>query len=102
MCLMFGLVCSALAMAALTLTELSGQLNQAVLQQRSQTLARHAPTLSMHEALPVSCPGQFQIWPVEWQQCQLKRPTRQTLTAAADAQVVLSWQIDPQTQGGEL
>lgn len=102
MCMMFGLLCSALALAALTLAELSGHLNQAILQQRIQTLSRHAPVTSVLETLPVACPGQFQTWPAEWLQCQLQRPTRQTLAAGPDVQIILRWQIDPQTQGGEL
>ncbi len=105
MCLLFGLLCSALALAALTLTALSAQFNQALLWQKQrpakvqlpQETAGHTP-----EQQSVPCPPQFNLWPSDWQSCQLRRAANTDLTLDIDAGVVVTWQIDPKTQGGEL
>ena len=107
-CLLFGLLCSSLAMAALVLSELSFQFNQAALMQLQQNLAAKTrgaaqpsapdgPLLSLPE-----CPAQFQAWPAHWQRCQLGRHAGQDTTVISPGQVSIIWQIDPTTQGGEL
>ena len=56
MCLLFGLLCTVLALAALTLSGLSSQLNQALLrQQQGFTSARlpARPALITSTAVPV-------------------------------------------------
>lgn len=105
MCLLFGLLCSALALAALTLTALSAQFNQAVLWQKQRPVTPQLPQTSAGAAaqvLPVPCPLQFSQWPSAWQTCQLRRAVNTDLKTDSDAGVILTWQIDPRTQGGEL
>lgn len=105
MCLLFGLLCSALALAALTLTELSTQFNQAVLQQKQQALTAMSHQIlsgSGRDMQAVRCPAQHQIWPETWIRCQIRRVSRQDLAAGSYGQVIVTWQIDPLTQGGEL
>ncbi len=105
MCLLFGLLCSALALAALTLTALCAQFNQAVLWQKQRPVTVQLPPISAVNApaqLSVPCPPQFNLWPSAWQSCQLRRVANTDLTTDSDAGVMVTWQIDPQTQGGEL
>lgn len=105
LCLLFGLFCSTLALAALTLVSLSNQFNDAALrQQRQANDARSniATPAAGPDALAVSCPAQFQLWPTAWQQCRLDRPDKAGMTLNQDGQVVVTWRIDWQTQGGEL
>ncbi len=105
MCLLFGLLCSALALAALTLTALSAQFNQAILWQKQRPASVQLPQNVVGVAadmLPVPCPPQFNLWPSSWQSCQLRRLVSTDLTSDSDAGVIVTWQIDPQTQGGEL
>ncbi len=104
MCLLFGLLCSALALAALTLTALCAQFNQAVLWQKQRPVTLQLPpaTGASAEQLSVPCPSQFNLWPSAWQSCQLRRVANSDRTIDSDAGVKLPWQIDPQTHGGEL
>lgn len=105
MCLLFGLLCSALALAALTLTALSAQFNQALLWQKQRPATVQLPQITAGhtpEQQLVPCPPQFNLWPSDWQSCQLRRAANKDLTVDSDAGVVVTWQIDPQTQGGEL
>lgn len=106
-CLLFSLLIGALAMAALVLSELSSRFNQAGLQQRQQALHHAAniaplpPSTGTALRLP-QCPAQFQIWPADWQQCRLHRAEPSGLPLHSYGQVELTWQVAPQTQGGEL
>ncbi len=105
--LLFGLLCSSLALAALVLTEMSSQFNQAALTQRQLSL--HAQNAGI-AALPapaqrqdlIRCPASFQPWPQGWQRCQLGRDSVATQSATATGQVVIIWQVDLTTQGGEI
>lgn len=105
MCLLFGLLCSALALAALTLTALCSQFNQAILWQKQKPVTLQLPQTAAGVAahlLPVPCPPQFNLWSSAWQSCQLRRVAKTDLTINSDAGVIVTWQIDRQTQGGEL
>lgn len=105
MCLLFGLLCSALALAALTVTALSVRFNQAILWQKQRPATVQLPQISASHTpvqLSVPCPPQFHLWPSAWQSCQLRRVANTELTTDSDAGVMVTWQIDPQTQGGEL
>lgn len=105
MCLLFGLLCSALALAALTLTALSAQFNQAILWQKQRPATVQLPQAAAGippDLLPVPCPPQFNLWPLAWQSCQLRRSDNNDLNSDSYAGVIVTWQIDPQTQGGEL
>lgn len=105
MCLLFGLLCSALALAALTVTALSVRFNQAILWQKQRPATVQLPQISASHTpvqLSVPCPPQFNLWPSGWQRCQLRRVANTELTTDSDAGVMVTWQIDPQTQGGEL
>ncbi len=107
LCLLFGLLISALALAALVLSELSGKFNQAGLQQKQQAQSAAAQVLRVAAqagntmTLP-QCPAQFQVWPAQWQQCRLHRPEQTDLTQNSFGQIELIWQVDPNTHGGEL
>ncbi len=104
--LLFGLLCSSLALAALVLTELSSQFNQAALAQRQLSL--QAQLVGTPSALPAQrqelsqCPAHFQLWPAGWQRCQLGRETETTQSVATIGHVVVIWQVDLTTHGGEI
>lgn len=107
LCLLFGLLISALALAALVLSELSSRFNQAGLQQKRQALSAEATVQSPvvqagQPAILSQCPAQFQVWPAHWQQCQLLRTEQTDLSSNEAGQIQLIWQVDPYTQGGEL
>ncbi len=107
LCLLFGLLISALALAALVLSELSSRFNQAGLQQKRQAMSADAKVQSPFEdaGQPVTlpqCPAQFQVWPAHWQQCRLLRAEQVDLTQNSVGQIQLIWQVDPHTHGGEL
>jgi len=107
LCLLFGLLISSLALAALVLSELSSRFNQAGLQQKRQVLSAEAQVKSpvAQAGRPVTlpqCPAQFQVWPAHWQQCRLLRAEQADLSQNSVGQIQLVWQVDPYTQGGEL
>lgn len=107
LCLLFGLLISALALAALVLSELSSRFNQAGLQQKRQALSAEATVQSPvaqagQPAILSQCPAQFQVWPAHWQQCRLLRTEQADLNPNDAGQIQLIWQVDPHTQGGEL
>lgn len=107
LCLLFGLLISALALAALMLSELSSRFNQAGLQQKRQAMSAEATVQSLvaqagQLAILSQCPAQFQVWPAHWQQCRLLRTEQADLNPNDAGQIQLIWQVDPHTQGGEL
>lgn len=107
LCLLFGLLISALALAALVLSELSSRFNQAGLQQKRQAMSVETNVQNPVEqagravTLP-QCPAQFQVWPAQWQQCRLLRAEQADLSQNSVGQIQLIWQVDPHTHGGEL
>jgi hypothetical protein len=104
-CLLFGLLAGVLALSALTLSQLSSQLDQGVLLQQQQLMAAEKEASAhglaqqnLADMCEISNPG----WPVHWQQCQLALSFAPAASDNSFGQLSLSWQVNPQTQGGEL
>lgn len=104
-CLMFGLLAAALALSVLTLSQLSSQLNQGLLLQQQQLISAEQEALQQGftQQSPLHlCEQANSGWPAHWQQCQLDLSLAQSFSDNSYGQLSLSWQVDPQTQGGEL